>query len=175
VHSDAEINLKISRLLVGEDYVQVARDGLDHLGAFTPVRFEAPPSWLASAVEQTRQLIREKNYDAARHIVATIASGGQGMELGKYRDTLYWAEGQNARKLAALAWMWSTLVSAQQRARGHLRVVGASNDVELDRKLEQLERFVVEHYGVSELRTERGWADSVARQYRLLPTCWRMA
>lgn len=161
MRSDAENNATVAAVCAAENYESVARDGLDHLAAFTPIRFDAPPSWLQSAIDQARQHGREGNSQAAGNIVASIATGGTAHEFGKYRERVTWAEAENARKLAALAWMWSTL-----------RAI-ARHDVAIDRKLEQLERFAYDHFGVRELRAERGWAEKQTRAEALLPSAWR--
>jgi hypothetical protein len=59
--------------------------------------------------------------------------------------------------------MWSTLRTL------------ARHDIAIDRKLEQLERFAHDHFDVSELRTERGWAEKQTRADALLPNAWRAA
>lgn len=162
--SDAEQNAALAAVCATENYELVARDGLEQLGAFTPIRFEAPPSWLESAIDQARRLGREGNPQAARQVVQNIVGAHDtAVGLGKYREHVTWAEAENARKLGQLAWTWNTL-------REHAR-----EDVATDRKLELLERFAHEHYGVTELRTERGWAEQQTRVMAILPRAWRNA
>lgn len=156
MHSDADT--------LDENRGAIARDGLDHLVAFTPLRFEAPPSWLQAAIDQARQHGRDGNVAAARQLVANIASEKDtAVGLGKYREHVTWVEAENARKLSALAWMWATLREDAQR------------DVALDKRLEQLERFAHDHYAVDGLSVERGWAEKQTRGEHLLPRGWRNA
>ena len=177
--SDAEVNARIARLLSGEQNEAVAREGLANLEAFKPLRFSPPPQWLGGAIEQARQLMRERNYGAADQVVQNIAATqGQAYELGKYRDHVSWVERENGRKLSALAWMWITLMRSRRGQVRQLRAVGApdnADDIELDRALERIERFAFEHYGVKELRSERGWAEYITYQAELLPSLWRHA
>ena len=159
-----KVNAECAKLLAGEQYEPVARGGLEHLGAFAPLRFDAPPSWLGSAIEQARQLARDGNTQAARQVVTNAAAEKHtAVDLGKYRDHVTWVERENARRLSALAWMWATLREA------------ASTDVALDRRLEQLERFAHDHYGVTELLTTRGGAEKQTSADYLLPQGWRNA
>lgn len=164
MHSSADTNARLSRLLAGEQHEAVARAGLENLEAFKPLRFEAPPSWLASAIDQARVLGRDGNTQAARQIVANAAAEKHtAVDLGKFREHVTWVEAQNASKLTALAWMWATLMP-------HAR-----KDAALDKQLELLELFARDHFDVEELRTDRGWAESQTKAHALLPNAWRAA
>lgn len=154
----------LSELLAGHDHEAVARDGLEQLHAYVPLRFEAPPQFLASAIERARQLARNGNKQAAAQTVANIANEkGTAIALGTYREHVTWVEHENARKLSALACIWHTLHKT------------ARTDVALHRKLVQLERFARDHYGVNELRITRGWSEQQTRAEHVLPRAWRSA
>ncbi len=141
--------------------VAIARVGAANLEQFTPLLYNPPPDWLADAIERARVHARSENYEAARAVVndtLSPASLPQRAAFGRYREHVTWTHSQNVRRLAALAWVW-------------VRLCQETRNVELDRTLERVERFAAMHFSVTELRTERGWAERQVKQ-SMLPAAW---
>lgn len=165
-NATANVNARLAQLLAGESYVEAARQAAEHLGDYAPLRFDAPPSWLGSAIEQARELGRSGNLGAARNVLTNIlGTHDQRVQLGAYRDHVTWVERTNARRLSGLAWMWRALYAEQRRA----------PSVELDKLLERLERFAHDVWQVQTLQLQRGDAERMTRAEYVLPTAWREA
>lgn len=140
-----------------------AEDGYKNLEAFRPVRYDAPPSWLANAIDAARQHARSGNLSAAKDTVTNASSDEVlAADLGKYRAHVTWVEAENAARLATLEWIWRTL-----RAR--------TPSVQLDKALERIERFANQQYGVTEFSRKRGWAETQVYSPEILPAAWRRA
>lgn len=141
---------------------KVALAGAENLEQFAPLMYDHPPEWLAHAIERARQHGRDGNLEAAeavlRETLTADSSSSQRAELGRYREKVTWVRDQNVRRLAALAWTWVTLCREPRT-------------VELDQQLERIERYAALHYNVTELRVERGWAETKVRQ-TLIPAAW---
>ncbi|HEX6239982.1 MAG TPA: hypothetical protein VFZ61_03775 [Polyangiales bacterium] len=161
-----ELNARLSRLLAGEDYTEAAEQAAANLGDYVPLRFDAPPTWLGSAIEQARELGRSGNLNAARNVLANIlGTHDQRVQLGAYREHVTWVERQNARRLSGLAWVWRTLYAAQR----------TSPTVERDRLIERVERFAHDVWQVDGLHFQRNEAERATRAEYVLPTAWRAA
>ena len=145
---------------------QIALDTANHAERHTPLLADAPPDWLRVAVEQARMLGRAGNLSAAKATVrAALAADGHTRELARYRNKLTWVEGENAKKLGALAYAWRTLWVMEPRKPRPLAI---------DRAMERLERFGYMHYGITAYgQTE--WAERTTKRYDLLPLVWRSA
>lgn len=141
---------------------QVIELGVRHFDEdCVPHLYDAPPGWLATAIAQAREHGRSGNLAAARATVHGALSGDnqkQRIEFGKYREHVTWVAGENAKHLASLAYLWTTLRRQPSTP-------------EIEATLERLERLAALHYSVTELRLDRGWAESQTRQ-SLLPPAW---
>lgn len=145
---------------------QIALDTANHCELHTPLLADAPPDWLRVAVEQARTLGRAGNTSAAKATVrAALAVDGHPRELARYRNKLTWVEGENAKKLGALAYAWRTLWVMEPRK---------PRPVPIDRAMERLERFGHMHYAI-EAYGKPEWAVRLTKRYDLLPLVWRDA
>jgi hypothetical protein len=159
--NESAVNAQLASLLAGENYGEVAARSAEHLGDYAPLRFDPPPPWLASAIEQARELGRAGNLQAAANVRDNIlGSHDQAVELGTYREHVTWVERTNARRLWGLAWLWRTLYRQP-------------SSVERDRLIERVERFVVDVWELQDLRLERGDAERMTRNEWVLPRAWR--
>jgi hypothetical protein len=155
------------------DPIGIALEGARHLDRFLPLRFDAPPEWLATAIDKARDLGKLGNRDAAREVMqTTLSNADQRRIFSAYRDKITYIESQNAKRLGALAWTWDTLDKLSKRLAD--KPDPKYDRVEIEQLLLQVERFSFEHWLLAGLSAVRGWAESRVKQ-TLLPPAWLTA
>ena len=141
----------------------VALEGLDHLDAYRPEPYKAPPAGLARAIDEARHQRAIGRMEGARRVYTDAVSHEPTLkELALYREYLTFAERENARRLSSGCWVLATLLPRAKEG-----------DEPLTNKLAALRTQLIIDYGVAELSTDRGWAEGVCRQFDLLPPIWR--
>jgi hypothetical protein len=152
----------LERLLQGSE--TIALDAVEHVADFRPRMFTAAPPTLKRHLDEAVALARAGRLREARtgYMMAVIEPGVR-EELAAYREHVTWIEAENAARLAALAWVYTTLMPR-----------ALEGDHVLMGKLVELERIASDDYGVrGPISSERGWADRQTMRRDLLPQGWR--
>lgn len=85
--------------------------------------------------------------------------------FAKYRADLTDAEAVNSKRLERLAWFWSEC--------GHMAKRQPEAAAQCERLADKFAELAAHNWNLDGLRTERGWAERVCRDYELLPTSLR--
>lgn len=146
-----------------DSVANIALSGLRNPEIFRPLRFLSAPPPLQRVIDAARSARHAGRIQDAREIYKeAVANPEMYMLLGVYREHLTYTERENARLLAAGAWTYLSLAAHADEG-----------DVPLQVKLKAFRDQLFRDFGVSELKTERGWAEKQTYQGNLLPPIWR--
>jgi hypothetical protein len=146
-----------------DNIANIALAGLRSPEMFRPEPCKGPPLPLQRVIDECRTARHMGRVQAAREAYqAAIANPEMLSVLCAYREYLTYRERENARLLAAAAWTYLSLTPHADEG-----------DAPLLAKLKAFRDQLFRDFGVSELRTERGWAEKQTYQGNLLPPIWR--
>jgi hypothetical protein len=154
--------MDLERLLQGSE--AIALDAVDHMADFRPRDYTAAPPTLRRYADEAIALCRVgRAHESRKRLIVALTVPGVAEELAVYREHVTWVEAENAARLAALAWVYTTLMPR-----------ASEGDHVLMQKLIELERIAADDYGVhGPLSSERGWAERQTLRRDLLPIGWR--